>query len=896
MNIFHTVTLKSLRKNKTRTIVTIIGIILSAAMICAVTTFTSSFQNYAFETAIYSEGAWHVQLCNADAKTYEAYIADDRVENSMFTQQLGYSKIDGHQNKYKPYIYLLAADENAQHMLGLHLTSGRYPQNQSEIMLPEHLYSNGGVKYRIDDSITLDLGVRLLEGEVLTQHNPAYIYGEGTEILSDESLEVNRSMTFTVVGFYERPNYSIEGYDAPGYTAFTAASVKPAAAERGDIFLIMKNPEDAIEVFENALIGADLNTDVLMFSGVFKFDSFYTALTSVAAIVTAIIMLGSISLIYNAFSISVSERTKQFGLLASVGATKRQLKKMVLFEALAVSAVGIPLGIASGIGGIGITLSIIGDKFHSILGSPINMTMSVSIKSVIVAVAVSLITVLISAWVPSKRATKISAVEAIRLNADIKNNKPVKTSKLMYKFFGLSGMLAAKHYKRSRKKYRATVLSLFMSIVLFVSASALTKYLTQSVTGAMFSENCDLVVSYPGIEFTDITPKELFDSTKDAKAVTDAAYCQRRYMDIEVEDKYLTEEGIEYSQPALNKGGESISLTNAVVVFVDDESFRTILTDEGIDEEDYFDPSSPLAVMYDRGTSFSYEEQKFITVDFLKKGECSLTALTAIEIDGYTRYGTYEDKYVRYVRYTEHGLDQEDYIDIPYDEANISITLNIGAQIDEIPFFSGYGGWMCIVYPMSCADSVVEQLNFEVSEYYFVYLSSNSAQSEADIKTALSDNGFSANHLRNIAEEEESSRNLVTIIRVFSYGFIVLISLIAAANVFNTINTNIGLRRREFAMLKSVGMTQKGFNKMMNYECLLYGSRALLFGIPVSIGVSMLIFSTFANVYSADFTLPWISIAIAVLSVFLVVFAAMMYSMSRIKKENPIDALKNENL
>ena len=131
---------------------------------------------------------------------------------------------------------------------------------------------------------------------------------------------------------------------------------------------------------------------------------------------------------------------------------------------------------------------------------------------------------------------------------------------------------------------------------------------------------------------------------------------------------------------------------------------------------------------------------------------------------------------------------------------------------------------------------------------------------------------------------------------MFSYGFIVLISLIAAANVFNTISTNISLRRREFAMLKSVGMTQKGFNKMMNFECLLYGSHALLFGLPVSCGVTYLIYLAIMEGFETTFHLPWTAIGIAVLSVFLVVGATMMYSMSKVKKDNPIDALKNENL
>ena len=174
--------------------------------------------------------------------------------------------------------------------------------------------------------------------------------------------------------------------------------------------------------------------------------------------------------------------------------------------------------------------------------------------------------------------------------------------------------------------------------------------------------------------------------------------------------------------------------------------------------------------------------------------------------------------------------------------------------------------------------------------------SENHIESYNSVQTILSDNSFNVKNLQNIAEMEESERNIVIIIRVFSYGFIVLISLIAAANVFNTISTNISLRRREFAMLKSVGMTAKGFNKMMNFECILCGSRALFYGLPVSCGVTYLIYLAIMEGYEASFQLPWTAIGIAVLSVFLVVFITMIYSMSKIKKDNPIDALNNENL
>lgn len=235
--------------------------------------------------------------------------------------------------------------------------------------------------------------------------------------------------------------------------------------------------------------------------------------------------------------------------------------------------------------------------------------------------------------------------------------------------------------------------------------------------------------------------------------------------------------------------------------------------------------------------------------------------------------------------------------EVPYEDAFMKYSLRTGKTITQVPFYIGKstGADLNIIYPYSMMDNVLpEEMR---SSNTFFYLATDDHRASFDnLKKVLDENGLNSLNLNDYAEREELKRNLVTIIQVFSYGFIVLISLVAATNVFNTITTNINLRRREFAMLKSVGMTQKGFHRMMNYECLLYGTRALLFGLPVSAGVTWLIYRAVAGGYETTWRLPWGAVGIAVLSVFLVVFATMMYAMSKIRKDNPIDALKNENL
>ncbi len=905
MNVFNKVTLQSLKKNKTRTIVTIIGIILSAAMICAVTTFVSSIYNYAREYAIYNSGNYHGAVLNVGFETYEDVITTGKLEDSTYGQLLGYAKIDS-TNEFKPYMYVVGGEPTDYfETMPVHLISGNLPKDSTEIILPEHLATNGGVIYKLGDKITLELGERLLDGFPMGQYNPCYIYDSESneEIPNDEVIEVRETRTYTVVGFYERPAF--EERIAPGYTALTVADKEWNDETKFDIFFRMekaKGTYDFIDQLNKDGYSCMYNTDVLLAEGVSRYDSFSTMITSLAIIVIGLIMFGSVSLIYNAFSISVSERTKQFGLLSSIGATKKQLKKMVLFEALAVSAVGIPLGVIVGIGGIGITLFCIGNKFISMIGGSFNVPMRICVswQSIVIAVIVAVITVLISAWIPSKRATKVSAVEAIRQNMDIKaKNKPVKTSKLTYKLFGLPGVLASKHYKRNKKKYRTTVISLFMSIVLFVSASAFTDYLMESVTGGLSVDGYDLFYSIDEDELGDKTLDNMLDLIKQDKNITKAAYATNLNLRGTIDNKYVTQEFLDSFTMDSEGDTAEEKYIYSYVYFVDDSEFDTLLTRHKLNRKDYYNTERPLSLTIDTNISFNVEAQRYETLDTLKGDTGVIECGVAKKIEGYSWYNDITDEDGK--RYAVYGNNESenDILKVPYDESSIKFTLETGKVISDIPFFINQSipTPLNMIYPLSMMDSVLpKEAQHDVASFNYYMVSSDHKASEENLKAMFLENGLDAKGISNYAESVEESRNLVSIIQVFAYGFIVLISLIAAANVFNTISTNISLRRREFAMLKSVGMTAKGFNRMMNYECILYGSKSLLLGLPVSAAITYLIYMAVSGGYEIDYYLPWGAVGIAVLSVFLVVFITMMYSMSKIKKDNPIDALKNENL
>jgi putative ABC transport system permease protein len=874
MNIFFSVTMKTLSRNKTRTLVTIIGIILSAAMLTAVTSFITSLQRYMLEVAVYNDGDWHGCLFDVGPDKTAELINNPEVVQAAVCENIGYSVLPNPKYEYSPYIYIIGADSNFNTIMPVHITKGRLPERTDEIILPEHLLVNGGTAFSEGDRITLDIGVRMYENMILNQHNPYMTGNDGTE---REKLVIRETRTFTVVGFYQRPGF--ENSSSPGYTAITIMDGTAGEGKTYDVYLKLMEPGSIFD-FINAEKqkagsgGSSYNDDVLMFSGVSKYSSFYTVLYSLAAILILLIMAGSVSLIYNAFSISVSERTQQIGLLSSVGATRKQIRKSILYEAMFVSVIGIPIGILSGLAGIGITMSVVGEKLSSLYSGevPYSLSLHVNLLAVAVTVLLALITVLISAWIPSRRATRITAIDAIRQANDISvKAKDIRTSKLTYRLFGLEGILARKHFRRSRKRYRTTVVSLFMSIVLFISASSFCSYIKDSVTDVFTTRDYDISWYYDIEADTEMTPRQVYDLLSQTDGLTNSVYAfvKEGYAILNVKD-LLDEYKDRFDWS--NGNGEESSDTHqlpACVYIVPDEVFDGYAAAEGLSGAD------AVVMAYMEGVD--PKTNKYTNINVLSDTLSVIDLMLYDEI----REPIPDDL-------TEEELDALQYK---------KTSIDIGAIVESMPFAinGSYHGYpITVMVPERCIPKYFADMDISENAYYFK--GDDHAALANKLMTLMEEHGLPSENLNDVAVREDTDRNLIFIINVFAYGFIVLISLIAAANVFNTISTGIILRRREFAMLKSVGMTQKGFSKMMNYECLMYGTKSLLWGLPASVAITYLIFRSVNAGYVTSFYIPWVSIVVAVFSVFAVVFATMLYSMNKLKDDNTIDALRNVNI
>lgn len=860
MNIFNKVALQGLKKSRTRTLITIVGVILSAALITGVATFGVSMLHYMINGAEEKYGSWHVKFENVDSDFVRQREHDKETASTVVIENIGYAALEGSKTEDKPYLFVTGFSKEAFSTLPITLYSGRMPENSKEILVSGQVATKAGVSYSVGDTITLAVGNRISGNEKLSQRD--------SYMAEAEVLKMQNVRTYTVVGICRTPEFEEES--APGYTMITCSHANDTKADLS-LFVTLKNPRQIHSYAEkNAQNQAYLfNDPVLRFMGLADGPEnklFNALLYSVGAIVIIIIMVGSVFLIYNSFNISLNERTHQFGILSSVGATARQLRNSVLFEGVCIGAIGIPVGVLVGIGSIGLVIDGVAKNFANILYSTVPLTLTISVPAILTAVIVSLITILISAYIPAKKAVNTPIMECIRQTNEIKvETKAVKTSNMAKRMYGLEGTLALKNFRRNKKRYRSIVLSLVLSVVLFIATSSFVIAVKQTAEQATVVTTYDIGLSVP--EMDDSKMVQLFDQMKTADDITESSYqelynCQGRVKAELLSDAY-------WESQEQRSQNDTIVLPMRIL-FLDDASFQNIVQDLGLTTAAYTGPNAKLIAVAKMRGDTGRQGQPKESPDMFKSDSINLAA--GVETNGEVR---------------------------PEQEQSISLTVVETVPPDTLPVLER-GEQQPYIFEVLAPYGLKEEFqNAKTSSVAkgMTFSSDNPAQSAAEMEAVIKGAGITTEYnLLNVYKMMDESRNYIFIANVFSYIFIVMISLIAIANVFNTISTNIKLRRRELAMLRSVGMSDRSFNRMMRYECAFYGMRALLVGLPLSLAASWLIYKGMyaGGADNIEFILPWTSILISTGSVLLVIFVTMMYAVNRIKKENIIDALRDD--
>lgn len=934
MNLMKTLTLKNLKLNRKRTIVTIVGIILATALLSALVTLVSSFQYSMIEYQKQKDGDFHVKFSNVKMSELSEFKNNRNIESTFETMGMGFANLDGCKNEDKPYAYVMATDEAGFERGCFKLIEGRMAKNEDEIVIPRHLKTNGRIDIKVGDEITLDVGKR---------------YDSNTEgVISENCAYEHEAETFTdtvtkhykVVGIMERPGYGMEDYSAAGYT-FVTYSDELAAIDNGtkseaseadttltvysrytqkalrnkdavtadiigvDEKLFAKANNSSVEMsseesdrflkeMENAKYDIYMNGYLINYECVFPIDGSFKALFTVAAVVALIIILTSVYCIKNSFNISITEKIRQYGMLASVGATRRQIKSSVKTEAAMLGVVGIPVGTMSGILASLILVKVV----NALSAGWLNVALSfhTSLPALILAVILSIATIYFSATGSARRAAKVTPLEAIRNTKEIKiKSAKLKTPAIIGRIWGIGGVISYKNIKRNNKKYRTTVTSIVICSVTFIVISYFMS-MAFSVVG----------MSYASADYNigiNMSCKKDIDIEKFSKLLSGIEgaedYLVGAGYDFDVSKPEYTKEYGEYCRQ-LYDDSEDVSQMFLITV-LDDKSYDKYASDAGIKN------AAAGAILVNKCTFDVYNENssKYVKKEMelykYKAGdtiECGYNVYDDASSDDNAVEGGTESS-------TE---DNSGYVDEETINNGVrkTVDVTIAGVTDKVPIgYKGYSNTLLFMNQKGFESLWGDGKNGnEIKPGYASYSAyvvaenadeyQDTFEKETEGNPEYSQISF---YVSNMDKQMRDEKSLFTLLGVFAYGLIVVIALIGITNIINTLSTGMELRSREFATLRSIGMTDKQFVGMVRLESVFISVKALAIGVPLGILISYLLCVMMNRMDDAIiYEPPYKAIILCILVVIMLIYAIMKLSMTKLRHNNIIETIKNENL
>ena len=886
MQILNRLTIRNLKLNKRRTIVTIIGIILATALLTAVATMAVSLKESVTLRSKKVDGDFHLLLYDMTDKEKESVINNRQVESYYETHEVGYGVLDGCVNDSKPYVYIEALDSDTFEKAEINVTSGRLPEDDSEIVISSHIKTNGGVKYNLGDKITFDIGDRTYNGKKLYQNDT---YRE------DEQLEAKQTKTYKVVGICDRLPYGEEPRTAPGYSVITLANKADTSLNKSDIYLRFnkKALKDRYDLTAD-ILGVDktlfnkLNSGKLedkeiqtlksqldkthsyyINNSLIKYEAFYDSsvafVYNMAAVVMVIIIITSAVCISNSFAISINQKTKQYGMLASIGATPRQIRKNVFFEAAFMGVIGIVAGIGGGLSAsyILVVLSnkMLIDTFEmSIVYAP-------SLLGVLLSIVLAIVTIVLSALVPAIRASRMSPIMAINHSEDIKiKSKSLKTPKLIGKVWGEGGVLAYKNMKRNKRKYRVITISIALSVSTFIALYGFMSLLTESVN-RYANDKIDLRVymsSYKSMSVDEANKKvsNIVNRINNETNITDFTFARGFYASLKDEPKYSSDykEVNKYEAGLAENNGYYIS-----IISLGNEEYGKYIKKLGISKE----TAQSGGILVDN------------TYQYINNGN---------DIKYFNIYDDYKAGDVLTYRIDTSNSSKSLDNSKSSDDTTL-YDIRIVALSNERPF--GYDNAYTSYGYLIVSDDYMNRIDTKNTDSTLLNINCDDPDKAQDILVNEFDIG--KNNIVNAAQERRNNENLILTIKIFLYGFIAIVSLIGITNIFNTVTTGMELRGKEFAMLQSIGMTKKEFDKMIRLESVFYGSKALIIGVVSGTLLSYVIYIS-AGESQLRYVFPLPAIVIAVIVVIILLLGIMKYSIAQIRKQNIIETIRNENI
>ncbi|MCM1570168.1 MAG: ABC transporter permease [Roseburia sp.] len=851
MNVMKKVALQSVRQSKKRTVVTIIGVILATALLTAVANMAESLRASVIQYERDRSGDFHYLFQGVDKENLKYYENNRYIQRISYSAELGYAELVGSQNADKPYVYLQSFDKSGWKAAAFKLTDGRMPETEDEIVIARHIRTNGGVDIKIGDKLTLQVGNRVADDGSLLKQNHPYMAGE-------ETLCDTTERTYRVVGIMERPSYTMEVYTAPGYTVVTGMAKKDAYRKQNLFVTYTREGLKKCESVTTGLLGT--SEDVFEHEDLIKWelmrfsDGIMALLYSMTAIALFIIIVTAVFCIRNSFAISLTEKLRLYGMLASVGATKRQRRKIVYYEAAFVGAIGIPIGVLSGI----LATLVIVCSTKGLMKSAMDADLKfvISWPAIVLGSALAIVTLFVSASRTAGRAARLTPISAIRSNDTVKTGRrKLKSPAFLKKCFGIGGVIAYKNLKRAKVKYRTTVVSIIVSVAMVISMTT----------------------------FMELVFK-----------VNDIYYDKYGYqLEVVLQDADALEEAYELAElPGVKE--YNVVRHNFFLTARDKVPYTRDYLEY---YEESFSEETVAIEIYSIGRKPYKEYCRKIGLSPEKAGS------KAIVWAGYQYFA--KNKRGNQIRHLGDITDYHpgDVIEgFLYEFSEDAITsIEVAAQTNEFPIFCSSEGklnsisilvdddWMDAWWAKRTA------MGWEDSQSrVLLYLSTDDAGAlESEIRN---EPGITNCVIYNREANYRQEKSMYMLVAVFLYGFMIVITLIGVTNIFNTVTTNMELRSREFAMLRSVGMTGGEFSHMMYLESLFYGAKALCIGILAGCLLSLAFFRAFAEGAEMGYRLPVRGIVFSILGVAVLLYGIMRYSMARIKRMNIISTIQNENI
>ena len=859
MNLYTSLTLRYLKQNKRRTLVTIIGIILATALICGIGNICTSFMDYQMRDQIKTSGSFYATFTDIDKEKASVITKSSGVSEYGYKKDLGSIILD---KKDSTSLDINVFDKNTINSFQITLKKGSYPKNESELIVTQDLLNKWNKK--IGDKITLNLG--------------ELIYDDMGMI---SKLKNSQKTTFKIVGTLDKAPYNSKLFAIAGFDINTVDK-----NENFDVSICTKNPKDiyktAISIGENIGLvqkddpqdesynyddqtymyykDIDFNEGLLRLFGASAYDNINITLLLIVGLVASLVIIATIATIYNSFSIAISERKKQFGILNSIGATKSQNMKLVFLEGFLVSIVGIPIGLLSGTIAIDIVFKVIKTFFKTSMFGELGLRVVFSPIVLIISTLVILLTIFISAIIPAINAAKISPLEAIKNSSNLKVGK-IKSSKLIKKIFKTEGELAYKNLRRNKGKFRITLFSLVISIVIFISFNGFVDMFIEANQINYGSITNDLTL-YENNLLTKEEVQKTIDELKKINGLKDVAIDKGYNLNVHVDEKNINKDLRESLKQSdyVDMDNSTYNFINSRLYTPGDFSISNIKLSEGkFDRKTAKAENGVILVRYSYQESLAKKGK--VVLSNYKVGDTLNCTITSYDSDG--------------------------------KESAKEVKLKILAITDEI--LTGNNQYPETSFGVVAYDDLIPSLGITDDKSSSIYyVATNREKSTRDeVKKVAEENNLSVIDSIDEAQKLEQTMNVM---KIFVYGFIVVISLVSVTNIINTISTNINLRKREFAIIKSIGVTPQGFKKMIYMESILYGILSLLYGIPIGICMNVIMNRILEGMITVQTLIPYKAILICVVAIFIITFIASYIPLKKISKENIIDNIRQESI